>query len=166
MVDFQAPGQKDWYLHPMDSRAARSGEFGLNGRPYAGGEFMPHYVPRPIMPQVDEADMPALIEFLKAKGIVIREDEFDPHACKTEQRVDLAKVKGLTADNPIMLKPILVSMEPTVLDGNHRLAAHKIFGTKVKAIVLELAFEAAIAAIFEFPKTYAYGDGQPHAEAN
>lgn len=158
---FDTPDQKDWFDHPLDARAAKGGEYGLDGKLHKGGEFLPHYVPRAIMPQVDETDLDALLAFLTGKGIGIRRETLPCDAFKVMQRVDEAHVQSMISgdQSALLAKPVLASNDPDIVDGNHRLAAHKALKSAVPAIIIDLPFEHAIAAVFEFPKTYALGNG-------
>jgi len=150
----------DWYDHPLDTRAIAGGETGVDGREYKGGEFLPFYVPRPEMPQIDEADYPAFFEFVKARGWSYHLETVDPKTLHAHQRVAWNKVITMTPAG--LAKPILVSRDGYVLDGNHRREAHIRDGSDVCCYVLNLDFEAAIRLMFSFPKTYAYGDGRKH----
>jgi len=151
----------DWYDHPIDSRASHGGELGVNGRLYKGGEFLPFYIPRPEMPQVDEKDYPALFEFVKSQSIPLLTERFQPNQLRAHQRVSWDKVVSM--DEVTFRKPVLVSQDRFVLDGNHRWTAHVHRNVPLSAYVLGLEFEAAIGLLFKFPKTYSYGDGKQHA---
>ena len=54
-----------WFERPLDHRAPKGGEEGVNGHHYKGGEFLPFYVPRPVMPQIEHHDLNALIRFVR-----------------------------------------------------------------------------------------------------
>lgn len=150
----------DWYDHPLDTRAPTGGEIGLNGKHYKGGEFLPFYVPRPVMPQLDEADYPEFFDFVTAQGWSYRLTTLDPKELHFHQRVAWDKVIHMSPEQ--LAKPILVSQDGFILDGNHRGEAHIRNHTAAPAVVINLDFEAAIKLMFSFPKTYAYGDGKEH----
>jgi len=166
MIRFSAPGQKDWYLKPLDGRARKGGEWGLNAKDYRGGEFLPKYIPRPIMPQIDAKDLHALLHFLRAHKIGVKFAKVPASRFHHEQRTDALKVAAIAGQPQLLKKPILASRDGGVLDGNHRLDAHVATGTPVPAFIIDLPFEQAIAALFAFPKTYAFGDGAKHPIAN
>lgn len=149
-----------WYEHPIDKRAPVHGEFGVNGKMYKGGEWLPFYIPRAVMPQIDEKDYPDFFEFVKSKNVLFVPKTFFPKELRAHQRVSMDKAKHMDAGN--LAKPILVSRDHFVLDGNHRWTAHVLNGTQVPAFELELEFEASIELMFAFPKTYSYGDGRTH----
>lgn len=149
-----------WFDRPLDRRAPAGGERGVDGRLRRGGEFEPFYVPRPVMPQVDEAAYPDLFRFATAQGVVVRFVRRDAKALQLHQRIDWAHVHAL--DPATLAKPILVSADGFVLDGNHRAAAHRLAGAPIECIELQLEFEAAVAFLFRFPGVYAYGDGAVH----
>lgn len=152
----------DWYDHAIDSRAPRGGETGVDGKQYKGGEFMPFYVPRPEMPQIDEKDYPEFFEFVESQGWSYHKESCDPHTLYFHQRVVWNSKTRINSE--VLAKPILVSRDGYVLDGNHRATAHLQLDTDVPAIILNLDFESAIKLMFSFPKTYSYGDGKKHGQ--
>lgn len=149
-----------WYQRPLDPRAPRGGEIGVDGRERRGGEFEPFYVPRLVMPQLDESDYPAFLSYCNGAGVAVEAVTLPPSAVRPHQRVDLAKVRAMGSD--ALAKPILVSEEPFILDGHHRWAEAARIGAELQALRLSLSFESAVAFMFGFPRVYAYGDGQPH----
>jgi hypothetical protein len=153
-----------WFEHPLHSRAPCGGEEGVDGRFYRGGEFEAFYIPRPVMPQVDEADQADLIAFIRERGIEVTEETVPPEDLHFHQRVDMKKVHAMAQD--VLDKPLLVSLDMYVLDGNHRAAGHKQVGTPANCIVIGAKFEDAMAVIYAFPKTYEYGDGNFHPVVN
>lgn len=153
----------DWYDFAIDMRAHKGGETGVDGKQYKGGEFMPFYVPRAEMPQIDEKDYPEFFEFVKSRGCNYHQENCNPTILHFHQRVEWNAKTEITPE--VLAKPILVSYDGYVLDGNHRATAHKQRGTDVPAIILSLEFESAIKLMFSFPKTYAYGDGKTHKQS-
>jgi hypothetical protein len=152
-----------WYDFAIDSRAHKGGEIGVDGKQYKGGEFMPFYVPRPEMPQIDEKDYPEFFEFVESQGWSYHQENCDPKTLHFHQRVTWNSNTKITEE--VLEKPILVSRDGYVLDGNHRATAHLNLGTDTPAIILNLDFEPAIRLMFSFPKTYAYGDGKVHGQS-
>lgn len=133
------------YCHPKGERDAE-------------GRFEPFYVPRPVMPQVDEADYPALLDFLTGRGIKWERVTIPASDLRFHQRVN-----GPVADMPEAIedKDLLISLDLYVLDGNHREKKHLEDETPAPCIMLHVEFPAAIEALFAFPKTYTPGeDGQ------
>lgn len=140
-----------WYERPMDSRAAPGGEFGLNEKEYKGGEFLPLYVPRDEMPQIAKADLADLIGFALGRGVKLEVRIMNPNELRGHQRIKMDRVHAI---DPLDVEsPILASSDACVLDGNHRWKHHQLTGTPVNTIQFALEFEAAIALLFEFPKT-------------
>ena len=128
---------------------------------YAGGEFLPFYVPRDVMPQIDWQDLPALVDFLPSTGVeVTRLSGLDPRQLIAHQRVDRRKALAIPAE--ALTKPVLVSSDHYILDGNHRWLAHALRRLPIDAWQLALPFDPALDALFRFPKTYSYGDGNQH----
>lgn len=158
MLDFH------WFEHPIHRRAPKGGEEGVNGEMYKAGEFEPFYVPRAVMPQVDETDLGELLAFIRERGIAVIETMISPELLRFHQQVDMKKVHAMDAD--VLAKPLLVSLDDYVLDGNHRAAGHKIQGTSAVCLQIMAEFEDAMAVIYAFPKTYEYGDGKFHPVRN
>jgi len=154
----------DWFNHPIHGRSPKGGEVGVDGQYRKGGEFEPFYVPRQVMPQIDEADLLAFVEFATFNGVEVEDREVDITELKFHQRVDMVKVHNLTEDE--LAKPLLVSEDLFVLDGNHRAVGHKLNGTPARCLVIKAVFEQAIGLLFSFPGTYSYGDGQFHPIRN
>lgn len=142
----------NWYELPLDSRACAGGEEGVNGEDYKGGEFMPFYVPRPVMPQIHYSDYPALAEFATFRGCRVHDGTADPMTLEFHQRVTWPDGKVVPMDQ--LNKPVLVSNDRYVLDGNHRLMRHRQLKKKIKFIMLDRPFEDAIALLMAFPGTY------------
>jgi hypothetical protein len=136
-----------------DHTRAPAGGVSEYGRVFRGGEFLPFYVPRPDMPQVDEANLPELVARAFNAGISPTFDVTDPRRLRAHQRVDHARAAGMPL--AVKLKPILVSSDGYVLDGNHRWWAHVHEDDGyISVIRLGLPFEQAIAWLFELPFTY------------
>jgi len=134
------------------------------GRFYKGGEFLPFYIPRDVMPQVDEADYPELLDFLASRGVRVERLEFDPWKMHVHQRISFDR--SINMPDEVLRKPVLASREPYVVDGNHRWLGHVIRNTLVPTIKIDLPFDNAIETVKAFPKTYAYGDGNFHPVRN
>ena len=152
-----------WFRRPLATRAPAGGLVGVDGKPRRGGEFEPFYIPRPVMPQLDEADYPGFLAFCSASLVSVTRRTFDPSEVRPHQRIDHDKARHMDAAG--LAKPIMVSVEPFILDGHHRWWEHNALHTPVDSYVLGLPFAEAVAFMFSFPKVYAYGDGQPHPEA-
>jgi hypothetical protein len=153
-----------WFTRPLDRRTPAGGEIGCDGHYRRGGEFEPFYIPRPVMPQVDEADQSALFDFIKNGGVDVVELVVPVEQLFFHQRVDMKLVADLPPE--AYNKPVLTSRDGFVLDGNHRAVAHKLRGDPVPCNQIEADFEDAMRLLFAFPKTYVYGDGQFHPITN
>lgn len=149
-----------WYDRPLDQQAKAGGEIGLNGVTYKGGQKMPFYVPREEMPQIDEADYPALIHLASTFGVEHTVEMVSYRTLKPHQRVDKNKVLGISKQPLLLKKSVLISEDGYVLDGNHRYWAHVKTGTTVPVIRFKLPFESAIQLLFKFSRTYTYKGGQ------
>lgn len=142
-------------------RTPKAGAVGLDGKYRRGGEYEPFYVPRRDMPQVDEGDMLDLISYITKQKCHIVTELVGPDRLLFHQRVDESCVPPI--DSPLMNKPLLVSAEGYVLDGNHRATAHKRYGTRPVVLRLHADFTDAMRLLFSFPKTYTYGESNASA---
>ena len=142
-----------WFKRPLDHRAHAGGELGCNDVMYKGGEIMPFYIPRPVMPQIDECDEAGFLLFCSDKGISAVTETVDPRTLRAHQRVNMGIVHSMSAE--VLAKPALISKDNFILDGNHRWTAHiKLKIDEMNVIRVDLEFEEAIDLMFSFPKTY------------
>lgn len=115
------------------------------------GEFERFYVPRPLMPQVARHDYPALFDFAKQHQVDVLERKLLPCDVHPHQRIDHVKAEQLDMDK--LTKPILISNDAFILDGNHRWWELNHLGMLVSAYSFGLPFDAAIKFLFSFPLT-------------
>ncbi len=141
-----------WYETPYHPRAERGGEDRF-GKHYTAGEFLPFYVPRPVMPQIEEEDFPDFIEFCAERGVEVIVRYREPTQLRPHQRIDKFKAERMPPE--VEQKTVFVSLDMYILDGNHRWMLHVIRQTRVPCFEIRLPFEEAIALMFAFPKTYA-----------
>jgi hypothetical protein len=151
----------NWYDQPLHHHAQRGGEVGVDGKLRRGGEFEPFYVPRSVMPQVDEADMPALLRWVSVHGCSVTEVVRSADQLRFHQRVEMSRVVSMPSE--VYEKPLLISRDGYVLDGNHRATAHKLKGEPADCMMIDADFQRAMQLLFSFAKTYTYGDGKTHA---
>jgi hypothetical protein len=112
------------------------------------GRFEPFYVPRPLMPQVHHRDYPELLAYLHERMVEVSRVELPCIDLQFHQRVgSIANVH-----NPD--KPVLISLDRYVLDGNHREEWHREHHEPVSCIMIHLPFGDAIEVLLAFPKTY------------
>jgi hypothetical protein len=111
-------------------------------------------VPRRDMPQIDHEDMTALVEWLAWKGIALSHERIDASELQFRQRIDLSLTASM--DDETYGRPIWISRDRAVLDGNHRGFEHKVRAQPVDCFVIDLDFEDAVAALFSFAGTYDY----------
>lgn len=146
-----------WFTAPLPTRAPRGGCIDpLNGRTYRGGEDLPFYVPRPVMPQLDEAAYPGFLALCADKGIAVTRETVDPATLRNHQRIDT--IHAAQMPEAVRAKPILVSADGFILDGNHRWALHRKLGLPVACLRVALPFEQAVALLFSDPDTYDLAD--------
>lgn len=152
----------DWFRH-YHGRAPAGGEE-VFGHFFKGGEFEPFFVPRPVMPQIDEADLPELIEFIDRKGVEVLRKTIAPRELRAHQRIQMPHVMEM--DDTVLAKPALTSLDRYVLDGNHRWWGHVLKGSEMDVFEIQAGFTQSMELLFAFPKTYAYGDGAFHPVRN
>lgn len=116
---------------------------------------------RGIMPQVDNEDIPALLGFLRENGVSVTSGCLAPRELRGRQKVIRSKVHAMPLE--ATEKPVLVSSDHLVIDGNHRWMKSVVSRLEcMKVFQIGLPFTEALKAIFKFPKTYAYADGRYH----
>lgn len=140
-------------MQPLRAPAGGLDKFGQH---YAGGEFVPFYVPRLLMPQVEGQFYDEFRIF--AGDLVSEVAGVDPHALVPHQRVTVDHAINLSPE--LAQKPIIVSRDSYILDGHHRWYWHVIKPENMNTLVVNKDFEDAIAFLFQFPHTYCYRDSQ------
>ena len=127
----------------------------LYGHHYTPGEFLPFYVPRPAMPQVDERDtVRMLVDAANTLPIALPQlTVLDPRSLRAHQRIDHAKAASMS--EAVRAKPIIVSDDNYIVDGNHRWWAHIKAGSRVIPVIrLAHDFDEAIAWLLTRPYVY------------
>lgn len=123
------------------------------GRHYNGGQWLPFYVPRPAMPQVDEMDLTRMIADLFATGVQATFEAVHPKELRAHQRVDHAKARSMP--NVLMVKPVIVSRDSYIVDGNHRWWAHVHHESEAMLVIrVDLPFDDAVAWLLKQPYVY------------
>ncbi len=125
-----------------------------------------HDIPRSIMPQVYESDLPELIDWLRSEGVVVEFTKASPAELRTNQDAIDPKMANAMPE-AVMEKPALVALDGFIIDGNTRWLAHQLKGRpEMPVIRVGMDFLAAIAKICTFSKTFYYGDGKEHPNTN
>lgn len=106
------------------------------------------------MPQVDAVDLPWMLSEAQAsRGWYF--DELEPEVIKSHQIVNHGRALGMP--EKVAMKPILISSDNFVVDGNHRLYNRKMKKgalTKMLVIKLSWSFDEALDWLLEQPFTY------------
>lgn len=104
--------------------AAPRAEYALSeyGKHYKRGEFVPFYVPRLYMPQILPQFLPDAFVQAFSDGLAPDFDVVTPESLHAHQRVNHALAKAM--DPVDFQRPILISSDGYILDGNHRWWAH------------------------------------------
>lgn len=113
---------------------------------------MAQWIPRDHMPQVDEADLPQLVALAYVAGLSPCFDVVSPNALRAHQRAD--HKRAATIPPMLLRKPLLVSVDGYVLDGNHRRMGNMMHKQPCNVIRIGLPFDKAIAWLFTLPFTY------------
>lgn len=123
------------------------------GKHYKPGEFLPFYVPRDHMPQVDECYQPRFVSDSLLVGTGTTFEVCDVRQLRAHQRIDHDRAIAMSPKTK--LKPIIVSSDGYVIDGNHRWWAHVHGGDMlINVIRLDLPFDAAIKWTLARPYVY------------
>lgn len=110
-------------------------------------------VPRTAMPQVDEIYYPDMLVWLGDRKVSFSAGYIDPTTCHSHQLVDVAKANAMPEQ--LLVKPVLLSKDLCVIDGNHRWYRYLISKNwRMPFIQLELNFFEAIKLIEQYPKCY------------
>jgi adenylate kinase family enzyme len=122
--------------------------------------FTPRYtlnVDRSTMPQVKSTDIPDLLQWLQShKHISHHTSSIAPHHLKfVQSNFNTDKIEALMQDPTQLQKPVLVSSDHYVIDGNHRVLA-QLNLSPFKAIPIILLGGKVLdilAALKEYPKS-------------
>jgi len=126
------------------------------GHHYKGGQFIPFYVPREIMPQVEGQYYEDFKSY--AASLLVEKEGVDPFSFKPHQRIMVDHAVSLSVE--LAVKPIIVSIDGYIIDGHHRWYWHCIKHIPISVYEISLTFEDAIEFTFSFPQTYCYRDSQ------
>jgi hypothetical protein len=117
-------------------------------------------IPREKMPQIDEKFYADLLVFLGSRGISFTAGFIEPDKVFSHQIVDVNRAVVMSKE--CLAKPVLLSKDRCILDGNHRWYKHKTDGSSVPFIGIETDFFDALNHLFAYPNCYEYGDGKEH----
>ena len=109
-------------------------------------------VPRSLMPQVDEKDIAKLIVFMSEAGYPVIGAGKSSTPFTYHQDVDWTKVHAMPST--VLDKPVLVTREDEVIDGNHRSARHTVDGTRTPFIKFNASFVEALDILAAAPFAY------------
>lgn len=118
----------------------------------AKGHWLPFYVPRELMPQVDEIYYPRfIVDAFKGPGVTF--GTIDPRGLRAHQHVYHARAKAMSEQ--VRIKPLIVSDDDYIIDGNHRWWA-SVHGNHewVNVIRLGMPFDPALIWLRRKPYVY------------
>lgn len=109
-------------------------------------------IDRSKMPQIDDGNIPTLLAYLGSLHIGFSAGMIDPIKVKAHQAIDADKAKAI----PVkwLRTPVLLSMEPIVIDGNHRWYRHILDKTMMPYIQIQDEWHQCLKYILSFPQTY------------
>lgn len=123
---------------------------------YKKGQFLPFYVPRNFMPQVDFDKLGEVLALAVRNNISFGFEVLNPIQLKAHQRVNIQR--AVTAPPAVRATPIIVSNDNYILDGNHRWWAAVHDGVQYIAVIrMNLPFEDAIPWLLKQPCVYEVG---------
>lgn len=123
------------------------------GKHYKAGEFLPFYVPRQFMPQVDTSCYPQLVASALEHGPGCTFDVVPVSSLRAHQRINHLRAASL--DERVLLKPLVVSRDGYIVDGNHRWWGHVYQHLPMVPVIrLNLDFDDAVAWALEQPGVY------------
>ena len=119
-------------------------------------------IPREHMPQVDFNRLPGLGEYLLAAKV--------PLVLRERAVIDLKAIQCLQSYNPYHSrtgeaaeKPVLVSRDGTIIDGNYRWMWHReMKHATLPCLEVQEDLYRTMTLIRAYSGTYTYGDGQHH----
>lgn len=106
-------------------------------------------IARKEMPQIRSADLPAFAEWAEARGVNVSNKWIRASVLQFKQAVDAEHARAMP--DAVLEKPIVVSCDMVVLDGNHRAAANAALGNMANVVIVGLPFAGAVDLMFEFP---------------
>lgn len=109
-------------------------------------------IDRAKMPQIDEKAYTDMLIFLGQKGYTFTAGYINPGLLHLHQEIDVAMAMQLP--DFILKKPLLLSSDNYVLDGDHRGYRHAVDKTLAAFIRIETTFDEARTALLAFPETY------------
>lgn len=108
---------------------------------------------RTRMPQLKHSDLEPFLRWLSSECIPFRFIELNPRALRGRQRVDRSRIRLMQPD--AIKVPILTSIEPLILDGNHRwFYADYHHRPRIGSWQLCLPFSAALDTMLRCPLVY------------
>lgn len=145
---------------PLSKHCPKGGEEDY-GKHFKAGQFLPFYVPRQFMPQVDTPEIPRMV----AAGVVCDIIAFEVvplNKLRAHQRINHARAATIPAE--VMKLPIITSLDDYIVDGNHRWWGHVHNGDEtIMVIRINLNFDAAIRWMLSQPFVYEVDKEAEHA---
>lgn len=119
-------------------------------------------IPRAVMPQIDAADIPGLIEFFRAQGFPVQ--EWEHTMWRTLRMIQCPhETHPATLTPELRRKPIIVASQNKIIDGNGRYLAYREAGIDLFPLILiDRPFSHVALTMMQYPKAYTlFGGSQP-----
>lgn len=122
-------------------------------------------IPRDLMPQIDTVDIPGLRVFLLAHGLLV-EYLADVGVGVVTMKQCVKDTRPATLTPSLRKKPLIISEDYELVDGNGRYLAYKAEGTvNCPALWVNTSFVNVVLLMGHYEKTYTlFGGKQPSRE--
>lgn len=118
---------------------------------------------RKFMPQLDITNYGEFLSFCETRGVKYQRLMLPPHSMKSIQCIGPWYSAPIT--EAILSKPVILSAEHIVMDGNTRWHMHvRANSLAIPSYRLALDFVSALHFMLEFPKAYTYAQDPTHTE--
>lgn len=114
-------------------------------------------IARHLMPQIQSNDVQAFIDKLKSEGIKVTQSKIGVNTIKAVQgEFNKEKILAMMQKDLSKSKPVIVSQDGFIVDGNHRWLAelNKNFKSKIDAIIIHLNIMDVIQQARLFDKVF------------
>lgn len=116
-------------------------------------------VPRSLMPQIDEKDIGRLLVFFGNAGIEMSAGEILPVLLTGHQNADELKADKMPIE--VLGKPVIVAGNWEIIDGHHRVMAHRQRETLTPYIKFKCSISHALNLLAVFPFAYELDELKP-----
>lgn len=111
-------------------------------------------IPRELMPQIDMVDIEGLMVFFRAHGLHV--EYMREMGLSVARMVQCRKqTHAATMTEELRKKPLIISEDYKIVDGNGRYMAYQEEGTRnIPAWWVPTSFQNTVLLMMQYPKTY------------